>query len=184
MNKTKFLTAVIVVLIVGASWSYVMYLYNTLTLDPQITIIDAIDAENVEAYDEFITDELLIGKPSLILINNGWTKDRLLKLDHPKVFNNCNQEGWNLMYLSNEFGDQEYNRSRPNWLNRICRYKMLGYHLYISEPFELFDKYIRKETSTTGQTYSFPHVLISNSEGIITDTLYNYQNSKLYQLIK
>ena len=182
--RKKIIVTLLIVFITWSNWHYVVYLYNTITLDSNIKILPTDKTEEVMGYQELLSHKVLSGKPGLVLINNGWTREKLLKLDHPRIYANCEQEGWNLIYLSNEFGDQKYNRTKANWLNRICSYNMLGYHLYPSEPFELFDKYINKVKTQTGETYAMPHALILNNRGNVTDTLYSYNKNEISRLIK
>ncbi len=159
------------------------YGFHSINVDSRINILDY-DSEESNSYNDISKIKELEGKASLILFNNGWTKDRLIGLDHLRLFENCKKKNWNLVYLSNEFGDGEYNRSKARWFNNISEQKLYGYHIYAPESFEVWKKYIREERKDKATISSFPHALIADEGGIISDTLYDYNNKQVQQLLE
>lgn len=157
---------------------FLLFAYNYLTLDESIVIVAIKDEDAiVESYHELINlrNDELENQPSVILFNNGWTKEVIQELDYSRALRSCQLEGWNLVYLSNEFGDMEYNRSQVDWFNNICHRDISGFHIYHPDRFDLYEKYILKtamDSSGLRMSY-FPLALLVDSQGNPIDTVYN-----------
>lgn len=164
------------VIVVYSNFYLIEYVYNSVYKDERIEVLSVNDDE-IASYAELLKhNSLPAQRNSLVLINNGHTKDWILKTGCPYLYERCKTKKWNLVYLSNEFGDTKYNRSRPNWFNNICEQKMYGFHLYFPDEFDIFNQYFSSK-------HFIPFGFVINEDKVIQDTLYYGDLQKLEVVI-
>lgn len=160
-------------------WPFLTAAYYYVTLDQRVTIVATQEAK-IAAYEELLAIDEFKDKPSILLFHNAWTKNFIQELSHEQVFATCANKGLNLVYLSNEFGDPEYNRSRANWFNNICKQNLFGFHIYDPDRFELYETYILKDK----KSWKFPLALLTDDRGNVIDTIYNNNRTTLTALLE
>lgn len=180
MKKSiKLITYVSIVAIVSLlNWNYLKYAYNWAFHNPKVVILPFIENGHY-SYNSSLKQERLLGKPSLvIMINDDWMKEFVVDKNHLKLLDNCTENGWNLVYLSNEYGSGRLNR--VDWLNDICSNNVYGYHIYANDALIEWSQYTKIETDSR----SAPYALLTDSNGSITDTVYNYNDIVPQKLIE
>ncbi|MGJ8762279.1 MAG: hypothetical protein ACSHXA_17185 [Polaribacter sp.] len=168
--KTKYYILFIVILIIWNSKESIEFYYlKNIKNETGIKVIE-IDSSKIKTYSELLKIPELINKPSFIYFNTQLSEKRLKsdKIVLNEMFEKFKNENINIIFISNGLEGENYKK----WFIKMNNLNLNGIHINF-ENYNHYKSYLKTEIIDLNERTTFPHYLLANKKGKITDTVFD-----------
>jgi hypothetical protein len=185
--KTKYYILFIILFVIWNSKERIEFYYlKNIKNEIGIKVIE-IDSSKIKNYSELLKIPELRNKPSFIYFNTRLSEKRLKsdKIILNEIFQKFKKENINIVFITNGLETKDYKK----WFIKMNKYNLKGIHINFDN-YNHYKTYLKTEIINSNgglinQT-TFPHYLLANKEGIITDTIFDAEihSGKIKKLIE
>jgi len=178
MNKfLRIVLAILFLLIVvvyPSRYKIGAFYYGKINPNDSIKIL-TFDQDNANGYNDIFKIASTNKTPSFIYFNTRYSYDRLIsdKIDLLRLDSLFKSDKLNMVYIANGLDDEPSEKDK--WIVMINKLNLIGTHISLPDDFPDFDSFFKytKWDDKGHRTTSIPHYLLTNSLGMITDTIYD-----------